>query len=84
MADRLQYLASAVPVAGERGAAVRTIAAEMIRVRRLHPLLVLDLVGCWNEQHCTPPLSRNEVVAIVDTLAARQLAYERGVTNARK
>jgi hypothetical protein len=72
----LKDIATAVPIDAERIAAVRTIATPLIRSRQLPARLALELAVAWNEVHCTPPLPRDRVHAIVNTLAARQADYE--------
>jgi hypothetical protein len=72
----LPDLATSIPVDGERAPAIRTIAAALLRARHLPPGLVLSLVHIFNEQRCSPALPREQVTAIVDTAASRQIAYE--------
>jgi hypothetical protein len=72
----LPDLATSIPIDGERAPAIRTIAAALLRARHLPPSLVLSLVHIFNEQRCSPALPREQVTAIVDTAASRQIAYE--------
>ena len=73
-AARLKSLATAVPVAGERVPAVRDIAARLIRCDSIPACLALSLAQAWNGTHCSPPLPRDQVHAIVNDLAGRQVA----------
>jgi hypothetical protein len=68
----LGAVADAVPVAEERTNAVRAIAASLIRCDCIPARLALSLAEAWNEQHCSPPLPRDQVRAIVNILAGRQ------------
>src|SRR5262249_4005338 len=68
----LNALAAAAPVAEERRAAVRAIAAALLRCDSIPVRLALSLIKAWNETHCSPPLAREEVQAIVDASAGRQ------------
>jgi hypothetical protein len=68
----LGVVAEAVLVAEERTGAVRAIAAALIRCDSIPARLALALTEAWNEQHCSPPLAREQVRNIVNTLAGRQ------------
>lgn len=70
----LKTTADSVPVAEERASAVRAIAASLIRCDSIPARLVLSLAAAWNENHCSPPLPRDQVRAIVNALAGRQAA----------
>jgi hypothetical protein len=65
-------LATAIPVDGERVPAVRAVARSLVRAFSVPPELALSLIECWNEQHCAPPLSRDQVHHIFNTLALRE------------
>ena len=73
-AARLKSLATAVPAASERVPAVRDIAARLIRCDSIPACLALSLAQAWNGTHCSPPLPRDQVRAIVNDLAGRQAA----------
>jgi hypothetical protein len=68
----LDQLATAVPVDGERGPAVRAVAQALVRAFSVPPELARSLVECWNEQHCTPPLTHDQVHHIFNALALRE------------
>lgn len=70
----LNAIAASVPVAEERASTVRAIAASLIRCDSIPARLALSLAEAWNEEHCAPPLPRDQVRAIVNTLAGRQAA----------
>jgi hypothetical protein len=70
----LKTVANSVPVAEERASAVRAIAASLIRCDSIPARLALSLAEAWNEEHCAPPLPRDQVRAIVNALAGRQAA----------
>ncbi len=70
----LAAVANSVPVNGERAAAVRAIAGALIRCNSIPARLSLALTEAWNEQHCSPPLLRDQARAIVYALARRQVA----------
>jgi hypothetical protein len=72
----LQSLADAVPIGNERITAVRVIARHLLHQRYLNTLLAASLVAAWNDVHCSPPLPREEVDAIVNAVAARELEKE--------
>jgi hypothetical protein len=72
----LPSLAASVPVEGERDPAIRAIAKALLRARHLPPDLAATLTHAFNELRCSPPLPREQVTAIVDTAASRQIAYE--------
>ncbi len=41
--------------------------------RRIEPLMALELALAFNEARCRPPLPRAEVVAVINSIAAREL-----------
>lgn len=72
IAARLEAIATAVAFDGERGPAVRSVARCLVRAFSVPPELALSLVECWNEQHCSPPLPRDQVKNIFNNLAMRE------------
>jgi hypothetical protein len=71
-AARLGALAPAVPVDGERVVAVRGVARALTRAFSVPPELALSLTEAWNEQHCEPPLPREQVRSLFNAAALRQ------------
>jgi hypothetical protein len=67
----LEVIALSVPVAGERGPAVRAIANMLLSCRSVPPVMALALIQAWNEQHCSPPLPRDQVRGFINVLAGR-------------
>jgi hypothetical protein len=66
------------PIAeGARNNALARFAGHLFRIRILHPTLAAELVHTVNEARCHPPLDFNEVQAIVESIAGRELARER-------
>ena len=73
--DRLKALATAVPVGSERAPDVRVVATALLRCRSIPPRLTCSLIEAWNQQHCSPPLSREQVRSLVNDLAGRQVKW---------
>jgi hypothetical protein len=66
------------PVAeGMRNDALARIAGHLLRIRALHPAIAAELVQAVNEARCNPPLGADEVQAIVESIAGRELARSR-------
>jgi hypothetical protein len=57
---------------GGRNSAIARLAGHLFR-RRVDPLVVLDLVRCWNAARCRPPLDDVELVRTVDSIAAAEV-----------
>jgi len=57
---------------GGRNNAIARLAGHLLR-RRVDPLVVLDLVRCWNAARCRPPLDDVELVRTVDSIAAAEM-----------
>jgi hypothetical protein len=74
--DFLTSLASAGPVDRERVTAVTVIARHLLRQRYLNPRLAKSLVVAWSDVHCAPPLPHEQIDAIVNSVAARQVEKE--------
>jgi hypothetical protein len=55
--------------ARQQGAA--SLAGHLLR-KFIDPHMALDLVQCWNAQHCDPPLEPDEVTRIVDAIGGRE------------
>lgn len=54
----------------QRGRRVASLAAHL-RERGVAPDIMLELLQCWNREHCRPPLPEEEVVAIVHGIPLR-------------
>jgi len=57
---------------GERNNSVAALAGHLLR-RGIDPYVALNLLLSWNAARCQPPLSDNEVVRTVDSIAGREL-----------
>lgn len=57
---------------GRRNEAIAKLTGHLLR-KDVDPLVVLDLVRCWNQQRCRPPLDDAEIVRTVNSIAAREL-----------
>jgi hypothetical protein len=66
-----RFVSQDVPEGGRNNAIAR-LAGHLLR-RRVDPLVVLDLVRCWNTARCRPPLNDAEVVRTVDSIAAAEV-----------
>jgi hypothetical protein len=63
---------------GQRNIAVTRLSGHLLR-RDIDPLVVLDLLRCWNALRCRPPLSDAEIERTVDSICGLELARrERG------
>lgn len=56
---------------GQRNATAARLAGLLFR--RLDPLVAVELITCWNEVRCRPPLSQAELKRTLDSIAAREL-----------
>jgi hypothetical protein len=63
---------------GARNDSAARLAGHLLR-RHVDPLVTLEMLLAWNATRCRPPLDEDEVVAIVDSIAARELK-RRGCT----
>ncbi len=61
---------------GARNSAIASLSGHLLR-RRLDPLVTLDLLRCWNAQRCRPPLTDEEVIKTVNSIAAKELRRRR-------
>jgi hypothetical protein len=57
---------------GRRNQSAARLAGMLLR-RGLDPLVVLDLVQCWNAMRCQPPLDEGEINGIVNSICKREL-----------
>jgi hypothetical protein len=57
---------------GCRNDSIARLAGHLLR-RRVDPEITLELAAAFNDARCRPPLSRAEVVAVVDSIAALEL-----------
>jgi hypothetical protein len=78
----LQSLSGSVPVGSERVKTIRAIAQHLLRQRYLNPRLAVSLVDAFNQVRCTPPLPNEQVRAIVNALATREINAATGANNA--
>jgi hypothetical protein len=60
------------PISEYRDMAVARLSGLLMR-RHVDPRVVLELLLGWNATRCSPPLSREEVVKIVDSIAGKEL-----------
>lgn len=58
-------------VEGERNARVASVAGHLL-ARRVDPMVVLDLLLCWNAARSKPPLPDDEVISTVNSIAKRE------------
>jgi hypothetical protein len=54
---------------------LKRLAGQLFR-RFVDPFLAAELVKVWNDSRCVPPLSADDVKAIIDAAAKRQLERE--------
>jgi hypothetical protein len=78
----LHSLANSVPVGAERIKAIRAIAQHLLRQRYLNPHLAVSLVDAFNQVHCTPPLSAEQVRTITAAIANREIKAASRAKNA--
>jgi hypothetical protein len=57
---------------GGRNQAVARLAGYLLR-RRPAPRVVLELLRAWSESRCRPPLSEEEVIRTVESIARREM-----------
>jgi Bifunctional DNA primase/polymerase, N-terminal/Primase C terminal 1 (PriCT-1) len=72
----LRNLASGDVEEGQRNDAVTRFFGYLLR--RLDPMIAVELIQLWNASHCRPPLSCEEVIRIVDSIAGRELRQRFG------
>jgi Bifunctional DNA primase/polymerase, N-terminal/Primase C terminal 1 (PriCT-1) len=65
-------LASAGVEEGQRNHAIARLTGHLLR-RYIDPVVVLDVMLCWNAVRCRPPLSSDEVTLVVNSIASREL-----------
>jgi hypothetical protein len=53
---------------GQRNDRIARIAGHLLR-HRVHPHMTAELLLAWNMRHCLPPLSDNEVLQTIDSIA---------------
>jgi hypothetical protein len=58
---------------GQRNSSAARLAGHLLR-RFIDPIVALELVQSWNAMRCTPPLSPDEIIAIVNSICGRELA----------
>lgn len=69
-------------VEGQRNSCVASMTGHLLRLG-VDPHVALDLVLAWNSARNRPPLSDEEVMATVDSIAKLELARRRGVEDVR-
>ena len=57
---------------GYRNNAIARLVGHLLR-RHIEPLVTLELAFAFNDARCRPPLPEDEVVVIVDSIAAREM-----------
>ena len=62
---------------GGRNAAVAKLTGHLLR-NRIDPIATLDLILCWNQVHCQPPLDEPEITQTVRSIATREIERRRG------
>lgn len=65
--EHWRIVASNNVVEGKRNDTIARLTGHLLS-RYVDPLVVLDLMQCWNACHCTPPLSTDEVNIIVNSI----------------
>ncbi|MBE3589877.1 MAG: primase C-terminal domain-containing protein, partial [Firmicutes bacterium] len=64
---------------GARNSSIASLAGHLLR-KGVDPMLALDFLLAWNWVHCRPPLSDDEVLVTVDSIARAELRRrQRGV-----
>jgi Bifunctional DNA primase/polymerase, N-terminal/Primase C terminal 1 (PriCT-1) len=58
---------------GQRNSSAARLAGHLLR-HFVDPIVVLELLQSWNAMRCSPALSPDEIVAIVDSICGRELA----------
>jgi Bifunctional DNA primase/polymerase, N-terminal/Primase C terminal 1 (PriCT-1) len=58
---------------GRRNTSAARLTGHLLR-HRIDPIVALELIQGWNAMHCSPPLPRDEIVAIVSSICGRELA----------
>jgi hypothetical protein len=72
--DPIEWAASKTGMISEyRDTAVCEIAGKLLRAISLDPRFVATLVHDWNQCHCQPPLPEDEVTAIIERIAKREI-----------
>jgi hypothetical protein len=62
---------------GQRDVSATRLAGYLLR-RYLDPGVVRELVGCWNELRCRPPLPPEDIDRIVNSIAGREQGKRNG------
>jgi len=57
---------------GSRNDALARLIGHLLR-RYVDPQVVLELAHCWNTSRCRPPLAGDEVTAVVNSIAGKEL-----------
>jgi hypothetical protein len=67
-----QELVSEGVDAGARNVALASLTGHLLR-REVDPVVVLDLMLTWNQGRCRPPMSDEEVTAVVNSICGKEL-----------
>lgn len=57
---------------GRRNQTLTRIAGYLLRIPGVDPFASFELVFAWNQVYCQPPLGRDEVIAIFNSIATRE------------
>jgi hypothetical protein len=63
---------------GQRDESAARLSGYLLR-RYIDPGVVRELVGCWNELRCRPPLPTEDIDRIVDSIAGREQGKRNGL-----
>jgi Bifunctional DNA primase/polymerase, N-terminal/Primase C terminal 1 (PriCT-1) len=61
---------------GARNDSAARLAGYLLR-HLVDPVVTLELLQCWNESRCSPPLPANEIARILDSICTRELRRRR-------
>jgi hypothetical protein len=76
-AEHWRHIVNAGVDQGARNSTATQFAGHLLR-HNVDPLVVLELLLCWNAQHCRPPLPAEDIERIVDSIAGRELRRRGG------
>lgn len=75
--EQWRQLVSQGAAEGRRNASIAALAGHLLR-KYVDPYMALSLLLAWNEARCSPPLSEDEVIQVVNSVALLE-ARRRGV-----
>ena len=73
----LRELASNEVSQGQRNTGLARLAGHLLRCH-VEPYVALGLLKCWNQQACRPPLTEDELIRTVDSIAGAELRRRQG------